>query len=177
MFASCVLFSPDCHASLWSSWPAQLGWCVSGLSHPGPSSSSSSFHHISRERCKSRPAACISARRRLLPALPTSSAVQPATKKTSSDRLFKSHPVINRPCRWNGAVLVESPLRDCSVHNSDPARRERVTASSCSWTSSAWRCGSMMMVSADLDSGWWSGFSLGEWQSCVTLFYLIRACY
>ncbi len=80
MFASCVLFSPDCHASLWSSWPAQLDWCVLGLCRPGPSSPSSSSHHISCEERKFRPAACISALRHLLPALSSSTAVQRAEK-------------------------------------------------------------------------------------------------
>lgn len=123
---SCMLFLPDCHASLWSSWPAQLGRCVFGLSPPSPSSSSSLCHHISCELHRIHPAGCISAVHHLLPALLASSAVQIwfrsfysviyiQQKPDCTDNLLPLCPSL--PC----VVLV---LRDCSAQNSDATRWE-----------------------------------------------------
>lgn len=137
---SCMLFLPDCHASLWSSWPAQLGRCVFGLSPPSPSSSSSLCHHNSCELHRIHPAECISAVHHLLPALLASSAVQIWVRcfysviyiQQKPDCTDKTLPLCpSLPC----VVLV---LRDCSAQNSDATRWECETASSCSWTSLIW---------------------------------------
>ncbi len=183
MFASCVLFSPDCHASLWSSWPAQLDWCVLGLCRPGPSLSSSSSHHIPCEERKIRPAACISALRRLLPALPSSTAVQPAKKSVPIGYL---HPVISRLYGWDGAALP-CVLRDRSAQNSAAARSDWETASSCSWASFTWCCGfirgggrwSRLIWTQDDGpvSHWASDRGASRFLPYQMMFSLFRGCY
>lgn len=100
--------------------------------------------------------------------------VQPSNRPKKSVPIGYLHPVISRMYGWNGAALpcvtwsqcAEQRRRAVRLRNSEQLFLSQLHMML--WIHPRRRT----LVSADLDSGRRSGFSLGEWQRCVTLFTL-----